>query len=220
MVDAPAKEQSFFDGIDITLPGLFKALKKPAPAGADAALAGIDARGEEGGRRVLGGRPFGGGAGARRRTQARRATRIGSLAAEPDAVFVLKVKEQQFQDAINAALGLDFAATAQPAGLPEPTGMFAMFAPPPAMPAPVPGQTFEVRTKLTNRGKVDITPTEIALETDKGWTVPERAGRVAGAQGQRLGDAALQRDAWPPTSRSAAGRISRASRFARIATRC
>ena len=39
-----AKEQSFFDGIDTTLPGLFKSLEKPAPAGGDAALAAIEPR--------------------------------------------------------------------------------------------------------------------------------------------------------------------------------
>ena len=79
-----------------------------------------------GGGRLFDGRPFGG---ACRRSRAdSSATRdaIGALAAEPDAVFVLKVKEQQFQDAINTALGLDFAAIAQPAGVPEPTGLFAV----------------------------------------------------------------------------------------------
>ena len=41
---------------------------------------------------------------------------------------------------------------AQPAGQPEPTGPCAAFAPPPTMAAPVPGQTFEVRARLANRG--------------------------------------------------------------------
>jgi hypothetical protein len=41
IVDAPAKESSFFDGIDTTIPGIYKALRKTAPAGAEAALQAI-----------------------------------------------------------------------------------------------------------------------------------------------------------------------------------
>ena len=65
---------------------------------------------------------------------------------------LLAIKERQFQDAINSALGVELTAIAQPAGLPEPTGPGAAFAPPPLMAAPVPGQTFEVRARLANRG--------------------------------------------------------------------
>ena len=41
-VAAPDKEESFFDGIDTSLPGLFKTLGRPAPAGAAEALADFD----------------------------------------------------------------------------------------------------------------------------------------------------------------------------------
>ena len=177
MVDAPAKEQSFFDGIDTTLAGLFKTLKKPAPSGADAALAGIDAAVKKAVAAYTVANPS---AVVPALADGLKLTRDAakSLAAEPDAMFVLGIKERQFQDAINAALGLAFTAIAQPAGLPEPTGMFAMFAPPPAMPAPVPGQSFEVRTRLTNRAPIDITPIEIVLETEKGWTAQKGQGSV------------------------------------------
>ena len=47
------------------------------------------------------------------------------------------------------------------------------------MGAPVPGQTFEVRTRLTNRGQIAITPTAIALETNRGWTVTPGASALA-----------------------------------------
>ncbi len=40
-------------------------------------------------------------------------TAINALRAEPDAVFILQVKEQQFMDAINTALGIDFEAIAR-----------------------------------------------------------------------------------------------------------
>ena len=42
IVDAPAKETSFFDGIDTTIPGIYTALRKTAPSGAEAALQAID----------------------------------------------------------------------------------------------------------------------------------------------------------------------------------
>ena len=58
-----------------------------------------------------------------------------------DAKFILTIKEQQFQDAINSAMGMELTAIAQPAGQPEPTGPGAAFAPPAVMAAPVPGQT-------------------------------------------------------------------------------
>ena len=61
---------------------------------------------------------------------------IDALGAEPDAVFILRVKEQQFEDAINAALGVTVQAIA-------------------AVPGPVvPGQRLTVEASLTNRGSV------------------------------------------------------------------
>ncbi|MGH8636605.1 MAG: PIG-L family deacetylase, partial [Burkholderiales bacterium] len=41
-VEAPAREKTFFDGIDTTLEGLYRALRKPPPPGVEDALAGID----------------------------------------------------------------------------------------------------------------------------------------------------------------------------------
>ena len=62
---------------------------------------------------------------------------IERLASDPDVVFILKVKEQQFQDAINAALGVELSAVAQ-----SPSHRRSEFGP------VVPGQTFDVRTSL------------------------------------------------------------------------
>src|SRR5262249_2652283 len=63
---------------------------------------------------------------------------IERLSAERDAVFTLRVKEQQFQDAINTALGIELQAIA---GVPGPA---------------VPGQRISVETSLTNRGSIGI----------------------------------------------------------------
>lgn len=168
-VTSGTKEESFFEGIDTTIPGLFKALGHAGPAGADAALQAIDrevtnavvafsvtnpsatvpslARGLKATREAL--------------------TMLGT--SEPDATFILKIKERQFEAAIATALGIDFKAAAQPAGVPEATGPFAEFAPPPTMAAPVSGQTFEVRAFFTNHSPVDVTLRGLELMTADGW---------------------------------------------------
>ena len=92
-------------------------------------------------------------------------------AVDPQARHLLQIKEQQFQDAINAAMGMELTAVAQPAGVPEPTGPGAAFAPPALMAAPVPGQTFEVRARLANRGGVTASNAAITIEGDRGWNV-------------------------------------------------
>ena len=65
IVAAPAKETSFFDGIDTTIPGMYRALRKPAPAEAGALLAQIDRRSRKCRDRVHDERSVRGGAGAR-----------------------------------------------------------------------------------------------------------------------------------------------------------
>lgn len=174
---APAKENGFFDGIDTSLPGLFKALRRPEPAGSAPLLAAIDA---------AVGKAFAAfsledpSATVPALADGLSATRKAIAGIQdPDALHVLRIKEQQFQDAINTALGVAFTARAQAAGVPDPTGPMAAFAPPPAMAAPTPGQTFEVRARFTNRGQVSVTPTEIALDVPAGWKVDKGEGALA-----------------------------------------
>lgn len=113
-----------------------------------------------------------------------------------DARFLLEIKEQQFQDAINAAMGIELTALAQPAGVAEASGTGAAFARPALMAAPVPGQTFEVRASLANRSGTPIAlgtesgrggskdpPLQIAavdLIAAAGWMVTPIAGPVQG----------------------------------------
>ncbi len=168
-VTSAAKEESFFDGIDTTLPGLFKALGRTAPAGAEAALQTID---REVTNAVAAFSLTNPAATVPSLARGLKATRdalglIGS--GEPDATFILNIKERQFEAAITAALGVDFKAMAQAAGVPEATGPFAEFAPPPVMAAPVPGQTFEVRAFFTNRSPLEVTVRGISLATGPGW---------------------------------------------------
>jgi LmbE family N-acetylglucosaminyl deacetylase len=170
------REEDFFNGIDTSLSGLFKTLGKTAPAGAPAALSAIE---REVAAAVQAYKVTDTSAVVPALARGLKATRdaLKLVASEPDAAFFLKQKEQQFQDAIATALGIDFSADARPAGLPEPTGPFAAFAAPPTMAAVVPGQKFEIRANLTNRGGIPITPAEIVLEADKGWNVTKTQGQ-------------------------------------------
>ena len=146
------REQSFFDGIDTTIPGLFKAIRRPAPSGAGALLASIDAEVKAAiGAFSLKDPSASVPALARGLAATRKA--IAQLTSEPDAVFILDIKERQFVDVINTALGVELQATAQPPGSPDGAAMGPV----------VPGQRVEVRAALTNRGTVTIEPTEIAL---------------------------------------------------------
>ena len=119
---APAKETSFFDGIDTTHPRSVhdaEADRRP-PAPRRCSVRSI-ARSRRRCRRsrwtIRRPRCRRSRAGLRRRARAIAAARRRS-----DARALLSVKEQQFADAINTALGIDFTAIAQPAGSPEPTG--------------------------------------------------------------------------------------------------
>jgi len=174
--EGAAKETSFFDGIDTRVSALPALLGRPAPAAA--ALDGIDAEIDAAMKAFTVENPAAAVPSlARGLSTTRRA--IQATAAEPEIQFVLRVKEQQFIDAINTALGVTLSAVAQPAGTQEPTGPFAAFAPPPAMGPVVAGQPFEVRAILTNRSRMTVTAPQIALDSRGGFDVqadaPERA---------------------------------------------
>lgn len=171
VIGGSEREAGFFDGIDTSIRGVFSALRKPEPAGAGALLEPIDAAVRKAVTSFTLRDPSATVPGLAEGLAATRAALAALASADPDVRFVLEVKEQQFQDAINAALALDLTAIAQPEGIPDPAGPFAQFAAPPAMAAPVPGQTFEIRTRVTNRGAVPIELTGISLATDPGWSV-------------------------------------------------
>jgi LmbE family N-acetylglucosaminyl deacetylase len=155
-VSAPDRETSFFDGIDTSLTGLFTTLKHPAPANAGTLL---DAIKREVDAAVQAFRLDDPAASAPALARGLAATReaLRAFSSDADATRMLEIKEQQFVDAINTALGVEFTAIAQPPGVPEPTGPMAVFAPPPTMGPVVPGQTFDVRIRFTNHGSPVVT---------------------------------------------------------------
>ena len=73
---------------------------------------------------------------------------------DPNAKPVLAIKEQQFQDAINAAVAARLTATTNPV----------------MMTAPVPGQSFAVDVRFAMHGGRASQPT-LTLAGDPGWTV-------------------------------------------------
>jgi len=181
VVDAPAKETSFFDGIDTTIPGMYGTLRKTPPASAAALLGAIDREVKSAAQAFTLTNPS---AAATALARALAATRAAArtLASDSDVAFMLHMKEIQIQEAIGASLGIAFTAVAQAAGTQEPTGPFAAFAPPAAMPPVVPGQAFEVRTLFTNRSAVSVTSPKITLAAQNGWTVKGEGAAPARAE--------------------------------------
>ncbi|MEP7119243.1 MAG: PIG-L family deacetylase, partial [Acidobacteriota bacterium] len=167
-IGGAGKETSIFDGIMTTYSGLYTQLGRRSPEGAADQLARVDGAMGRAATDFKMSDPSAavpGLAGALNLIR----DAMAKSAGEDEVLFVLRIKEQQIQDAITACLGLELVATAQLAGQPEATGPFAMFAPPATMAAPVPGQTFEVRTRLANRGAMAILPTGVVIEAATGW---------------------------------------------------
>ena len=198
-VPAPEKEASFFDGIDTRLSGLFAMLGRPAPAGADDVLRRVEGEVSAATAAFTMAEPSTCVPALARGLAATREA-LAMAAADPDAAFLLRIKERQFMDAINSALGVELSAVAQPAGTREPAGPYAAFAPPVTFAAPVPGQRFEVVARLANRGGLEIAPSDLTIEVGRGWTTAPPSGALPAILGRnavatRRFDVALAEDA-------------------------
>jgi LmbE family N-acetylglucosaminyl deacetylase len=154
-VSAPAKESGFFDGIDTRITGLFATLKHPAPTNAPALLGAIEREVDAAVKAFRIDDTTWTVAPLARGLRATR-TALGALGSDADAAHILRRKEQQFEDAITTALGLDFTAIAQPAGTQAPSGPAAAFAAPVTMEPVVRGQSFDVNVRLSNRAAADV----------------------------------------------------------------
>jgi len=149
-VAAADKEESFFTGIDTTIAGLFRALDRREPNGAADLLAAIEGHVQDAVRAFSMADPSASVPALARGLQATR-TAIAKLGDHRDAVDVLRIKEQQFQDAINTALGVELRAIAD-------------------VPGPlVPGQRITVDVTLTNHGTTGLDNAQVVLDAPKGW---------------------------------------------------
>jgi LmbE family N-acetylglucosaminyl deacetylase len=172
---APEKEAGFFDGIDTTLPGVFQALDQPGPEAGRAILAGLDLEIKAAVAAFRLDDPSACVPALWRGMSSNRAVIDALMQNDPDnpVLPVLVTKAVQFNDAIVSALGLELSAVVQPAGTPVPSGQFAAFAQPPVMGPVVPGQVFEVRVALTNRGRRPIDEGWISVLADAdSWDLP------------------------------------------------
>jgi LmbE family N-acetylglucosaminyl deacetylase len=152
VIDAPAKEESFFDGIDTTVAGVYRALRKAPQPGAEEQLAALQHELAAAKDHFTFENP------ATAVPALSRALTIVTAAlarsdSDADVKFVLATKDRQIRDAIHAALGITFTATAQPAGAPESPSPFAG---PATMGAVVPGQTFEARVTFLSPGRTPL----------------------------------------------------------------
>jgi LmbE family N-acetylglucosaminyl deacetylase len=175
-IAATAKEASIWDGIDTNYAGVFKTLGRTAPADVEMQLAAIDRAVARAMREFTLTEPSKATPGL---VEGLTLTRdvIAKSGQELDVLHVLRIKERQFQDAINAAIGISLTAMAGPKGVPEQENPFA---PPLTMSAPVPGQTFDVRVSLSNKGGpgVELPVGVFRFEAAPGWNVPAMSATV------------------------------------------
>jgi LmbE family N-acetylglucosaminyl deacetylase len=170
-VAAPDREQSFFDGIDVTIPGVYRALQRQAPDGAARLLSAIEQEIRAAAGAFTIGDPS---ASAPALADALAATRdaIRMLGRDADVAHVLSAKESQIADALHAVLGVRLEAAAQPAGAAAPPGPFSGR---PAMPPVVPGQTFTVRTTFAPAARAPANlvtaVNDVTLEAGPRWKI-------------------------------------------------
>ncbi|GEO12263.1 PIG-L family deacetylase [Segetibacter aerophilus] len=168
-VNSDEKENTFFDGIDTTLPGIFKITRETAPTGVATLLSeitaeitkAVNAYEPQNPTAIL---PF--------LTNGLSKTReaIALSTDQRDAVFMLQIKERQFTDAINSALGIHMEAMAVPIGTKEKRNFYE---PQPTMGFAVAGQPFKVETILVNNSSAVIEPKSIKLIGGGNWKIEQ-----------------------------------------------
>ena len=182
-VDSPERETGFFDGIDTSVPGIFDLSGLEPPEGIFGLLSEIersvnDAIAAYSARNPTAVVPF--------LVQGLGATRDAMRRSEghDEALFLLTIKERQFQDAINTALGLQFRAVSAPddTGVPD-----SPFAPLATMGPAVPGERFQVQVSLVNPSSLSIETGRIFFEGSGDWGTEgdSRSGTVL-RSGERL----------------------------------
>lgn len=166
-VKSEEKENSFFDGIDTTITGIFKITGESPPAGIAPLLADIASEVSHASAAFD---PSNTSAIIPFLTNGLAKTRAAiSLATnQPEALFILRIKEHQFADVINAALGIYLQAMAVPAGTKEERSFYE---PQPTMGFAVAGQPFKVEAILINNSPVSIEPKSIKLITHENWKI-------------------------------------------------
>ena len=178
-VPAAAHEESFFDGIDVSINGI-GALTPSEPDFLKSGLAEIAKLADQASSQYHPDRPqaiapaLAGGLNATRALIGR--VRAGNLP-EPgrsDILFELGVKEQQFEHALAESLGLSLQVTVM---ADRPQGPFGPFAPAsPTFTIGIPGQTFGVQVIFLNQSPEAVNVEAVSLEASDGkaWKIESR----------------------------------------------
>ena len=166
-VESPDSEAGFFDGIDTSISGIYRLLGDTPPEGVSALLSEIESRVTDSVaaynvHNPVAVVPFL----VQGLNLIREAIRLSQDHSE--ALFLLTIKERQFQDAINTALGLQLRAVSAPASSGDPSSPF-----PPAatMGVIVPGQKFQVEVSLVNPSSLPIQTEQISLGSIGDWEI-------------------------------------------------
>ena len=166
-VKSDEKENSFFDGIDTSITGIFKITGETAPAGIMSLLGDIASQTYQAITTFQVSNPA---AIIPFLTNGLSKTRaaIQLITNQPEAYFLLEVKERQFTDAINTTLGIRLKAIA----VPGQTSVIRNFWEPlPTMGFAVAGKPFKVEVELVNNSTISIKPKNIDLITSPGWKI-------------------------------------------------
>jgi LmbE family N-acetylglucosaminyl deacetylase len=184
-VPGQARDQSFFDGVDVSLNGI-AGLAQGDTAFLRTGLTGISRMVEEALRTYSPDHPT---TVAPTLADGLKATRVliaqvrASQLAEPgkgDVLFELGVKEQQFQKALAVAFSLSLDAAVAPPAAAGPMG--GRGGPQPTFTIAVPGQSFTVESRIYNQNAeaLSVSSAELLASDGKNWSIkPEgQAGRA------------------------------------------
>ncbi len=173
-VETKDQEQSFYDGLDTSLPGI-ATLAKGDTVFLKNGLDQLAKTVSNAAARYQAANPAGIApdlAAALRQTRDLQAQVQASAIAEPgksDVAFELRVKEDQLQKALTLALGLSMDAVVAPEK--DPTGPFA--GTPATFGTAIPGQSFRVQSTLMNLGTEALTVEDMKLAPTDGteWSI-------------------------------------------------
>lgn len=174
LVEAPDREESIFDGIDVSIRGISSLVEGPAPAFLENGLAGIEGLVKKAFADFSIMEPEKTAQALARGLQATRSllkeVSVSNIAekSKKDVSFELRVKEDQFNTALKQALGLSLLAVVAP-DQQGPRGFSRGLAE--TFQAAVPNQRFGVSVQLTNQSSAEVSVKNISLRTaeDDDW---------------------------------------------------
>ncbi|QHT69459.1 PIG-L family deacetylase [Rhodocytophaga rosea] len=161
------QEKDFFEGIDTSLPGIFKLTGETAPK----ELIDLLSQAENDIKKAIAGfQPAQLSAVIPPLTSALSNLRkaISLSQSQKEALFLMQIKERQVLETIHAASGIEIQAMALPMSF---TGTEHFYQPPPVLEAVVPGQTFKVQVSIVNNSNQLLQAGNITLQMPSGWQV-------------------------------------------------